>query len=91
MNKKELIEQIAQSAEISKKEAGEALNGFINAVEGTLKNGGKIQLAGFGSFSVAKRAARTSRNPRTGQEMKIPARNVVKFKAGTKLAAAVEE
>lgn len=85
MNKKELIESVATSAEITKAEAEKALNCFMESVESTLKNGGKVSLIGFGSFSVSKRAARTGRNPQTGKEIKISARNVPKFKAGTKL------
>jgi len=89
MNKLELINEIAESADISKKAAGDALEGFIQAVTGAMKKGDKLQLTGFGTFSVAKRAARTARNPQTGKEMKIPATKVVKFKAGSKLADAV--
>ena len=89
MNKTELINQIAESADISKKAAGEALEGFMKAVTDTMKKGGKLQLVGFGTFSVTERSARTARNPQTGKEMKIPAKKVAKFKAGSKLAEAV--
>ena len=90
MNKNELIDQIAESADISKKEAGDALQGFMDAVTNTMKKGDKLSLIGFGTFSVSERSARTGRNPQTGKEMKIAAKKVVKFKAGSKLAEAVK-
>ena len=90
MNKTELISQIAKSADISKKAAGDALQGFMEAVTKTMKRGDKLQLIGFGTFSVTKRAARTCRNPQSGKEMKVPAKKVVKFKVGSKLADAVK-
>ena len=80
MNKTELINQIAESADISKKAAGDALQGFMMAVTGTMVKGDKLQLIGFGTFSVTERSARTCRNPQTGKSMKIPAKKVVKFK-----------
>jgi len=86
MNKTELISQIAESADISKKSAGDALQGFMDAITDTLKKGDKLQLIGFGTFTATKRAARTCRNPQTGKEMKVPAKNVVKFKVGKKLS-----
>lgn len=85
MNKQELITAIADKAELSKREAEAALGAFIDAVETTLKKGDKVQLVGFGSFEVRKRAARTGRNPQTGAEMKIDAANVPTFKAGKAL------
>ena len=90
MNKTELINQIAESADISKKAAGDALQGFLIAVTDTMVKGDKLQLIGFGTFSVAERSARTCRNPQTGDSMKIPAKKVVKFKVGSKLAEAVK-
>jgi DNA-binding protein HU-beta len=90
MNKTELINQIAESADISKKAAGDALQGFMEAVTDTMKKGDKLQLVGFGTFSVAKRAARTCRNPQTGKDMKVAAKKVVKFKVGSKLSDAVK-
>ena len=90
MNKAELIDQIAKSADISKKAAGDALQGFMDTVTKTMKKGDKLQLIGFGTFSVTKRAARTCRNPQSGKEMKVPAKKVVKFKVGSKLADAVK-
>lgn len=90
MNKTELINQIAESADISKKAAGDALQGFMKAVSDTMVKGDKLQLIGFGTFSVTERSARTCRNPQTGESMKIPAKKVVKFKVGSKLAEAVK-
>lgn len=90
MNKSELITQIAESADINKKEAGEALQAFMAAVTKTMKKGDKLTLIGFGTFSVTKRAAREGRNPQTGKAMKIAAKKVVKFKAGKKLVEAVQ-
>ena len=89
MNKTELINEIAKEAKLTKKDAGAALDAFIGAVEKTLKKGDKIQLIGFGTFEVAKRAARTARNPQTGATMKIPATKVPKFKAGAGLKTLV--
>ena len=89
MNKSELINQIAESSDISKKAAGDALQGFIMAITDTLEKGDKLQLVGFGTFSVTKRAARDGRNPQTGKAIKIPAKNVVKFKVGSKLSESV--
>jgi len=89
MNKTELINQIAESADISKKAAGDALQGFMAAITDTMNKGDKLQLIGFGTFSVSKRAARDGRNPQTGKAIKIPAKNIVKFKVGSKLSEAV--
>lgn len=82
MNKVELVEVMADKAGISKKDAEGALKAFISAVEGELKKGGKVQLVGFGTFEVSKRAARKGRNPQTGEEMKIKASKSPKFKPG---------
>ena len=89
MNKSELIEQIAKSAEISKAAAGRALDATIAAVKTSLKKGGMVTLVGFGSFYVGKRAARSGRNPRTGAAIKIKAAKVPKFRAGKGLKDAV--
>ncbi len=89
MNKSELINQIAESADISKKSAGDALQAFMTAVTETMKKGDKLSLIGFGSFSVTKRPTRTCRNPQTGKSIKVPAKKVVKFKVGSKLSDAV--
>ncbi|MCH5343928.1 MAG: HU family DNA-binding protein [Acetatifactor sp.] len=82
MNKTELVAAIAEDAAISKKDAEKALKAFIDAVTAELKKGGKVQLVGFGTFEVAKRAAREGRNPQTGKTMKIAASKAPKFKAG---------
>ena len=89
MNKAELIDAMASNAGISKADAKRALDGFIDATAGALKKGDRISLVGFGSFSVSKRAARTGRNPQTGKEIKIAAKNVVRFKAGSELSGKV--
>ena len=91
MNKAELIEAIANTTKTTKADAGRALDATIEAVSKALKKGDRISLVGFGSFSVAKRAARTGRNPQTGKEIKIAAKKVVKFKAGTELATNVNK
>ncbi len=90
MNKAELIEAIASKADLTKADAKKALDAFIDTTSGSLKKGDRVALVGFGSFSVAKRAARTGRNPKTGQEMQIPAKKVVKFKPGADLAKVVD-
>ena len=82
MNKVELVAEIAKKAGISQKDAAAALKAFTDTVEAELKKGEKVQLVGFGTFEVSKRAARTGRNPQTGAEMKIPASKTPKFKAG---------
>ena len=89
MNKGELISKISEDAKISKAQAKEALESFLNTTKKVLKKGDKISLVGFGTFSVSKRAARTGRNPQTGKEIKIPAKKVVKFKAGKELSDSV--
>ncbi len=91
MNKAELIEAIADGSKLTKADAGRALDSTIAAVGKALKKGDRISLVGFGSFSVAKRAARLGRNPQTGKEIIIAAKNVVKFKAGTELATNVNK
>jgi len=80
MNKKELIEAIAKTARLKKVEAERALNAFIKAVMGALANGDKVRIAGFGTFYVIERAERKGRNPRTGEEITIPTKKVVKFR-----------
>ena len=89
MNKSELIDAIADNSGLSKADSKRALEGFIASTEAALKKGDKISLVGFGSFSISKRAARTGRNPQTGKEIKIAAKNVVKFKAGADLSKKV--
>lgn len=90
MNKAELIEEIAANAGLSKADAKRALDGFVSATTKALKSGDRVALVGFGSFSVSKRAARTGRNPQTGKEIKIKAKNVVRFKSGSELSDAVK-
>ncbi len=85
MNKTELIDAMAEDSGLSKPQAKSALDAFISNVGKTLKKGDKLSLIGFGSFSVSKKAAREGRNPLTGTTIKIPAKNVIKFKAGSKL------
>ena len=89
MNKSELIDQIAKSADLSKAAAGRALDATIAAVKTSLKKGSMVTLVGFGTFYVGKRAARSGRNPRTGAAIKIKAAKVPKFRAGKGLKDAV--
>ena len=89
MNKSELIDAIAVSADISKAAAGRALDGTIDAVKKALKKGEMVSLVGFGTFYVGKRAARSGRNPRTGASIKIKAAKVPKFRAGKALKDSV--
>ncbi len=91
MNKGELIDKIAKDAKVTKSQAGDSLDSFINAVGATLSKGGKVTLVGFGTFSVSKRAARKGRNPQTGKEINIKAKKVAKFKAGAELAKKVNK
>ena len=85
MNKTELIAAMADQAGISKKDAEKALSAFVQVVTDELKNGGKVQLVGFGTFEVSERAAREGRNPATLQPITIPASKAPKFKAGKAL------
>lgn len=89
MNKTELIEHIAKQADISKAAATRALEALIGGVRTTLKKGGSVSLVGFGTFAVTKRAARSGRNPRTGDTIKIKAAKVPKFRPGKALKDAV--
>ncbi len=90
MNKAELIDAIASDANLTKADAKRALDAFINATTDALKKGDRVALVGFGSFSVSKREARKGRNPQSGMEITIPAKKVVKFKAGAELADKVK-
>ena len=85
MNKAELIAAVAEAAEMSKKDAEKALKAFTDVVAEELKNGGKVQLVGFGTFEVSERAEREGRNPQSGEVMKIAASKAPKFKAGKAL------
>ena len=89
MNKSELIDAIAESADVSKAAAGRALEATVEAVKKALKKGDIVTLVGFGSFYVGKRAARSGRNPRTGASIKIKAAKVPKFRAGKGLKDAI--
>ena len=89
MNKSELIDAIAETADISKAAAGRALDGFVGGVIEALKNGDQVSLIGFGTFSVKDRAARTGRNPQTGQTIEIAASKIPGFKAGKALKDAL--
>ncbi len=89
MNKSDLIDAMAEDAGVSKAAAKKALESFLGHIEKGLKKGDRISLVGFGSWSVSRRAARDGRNPQTGKTIKIAAKNVVKFKAGSDLSDAV--
>lgn len=90
MNKAELIDAMASEANLTKADAKRALDAFVGATTKALKKGDRVALVGFGSFSVAKRAARTGRNPKTNAPIQIPAKKVVKFKAGSELSDTVK-
>ena len=89
MNKTELIEHIQQHANIPKASAARALEATLDAVTTTLRRGGTVSIVGFGTFAVSKRSARTGRNPRTGEEIQIPAGYGVKLTVGSALKKAV--
>lgn len=89
MNKNELISCMSNSCGLTKSDTAKALDAFLNTVASSLKKGNDVRLVGFGTFSVAKRAATTGRNPRTGAAIKIPARKQAKFKAGKSLQDSV--
>lgn len=89
MNKGELINAMANDAGISKAQAGAALDSFVNNVTKALKKGDKATIVGFGTFSASKRAARTGRNPQTGETIQISAKTVAKFKPGKGLGEAL--
>lgn len=91
MNKQDLVSNVAAAADIPKTKAEAAVNAVIEAIKGSLKKGDDVRLVGFGTFSVAKRAATTGRNPRTGEPIKIPASKQPKFKAGKELKEAVNK
>ncbi|MGN0929610.1 MAG: HU family DNA-binding protein [Alphaproteobacteria bacterium] len=91
MNKNDLINAIADSTELSKVKVGEVLDSFVNVVTKALKKGEEVRLIGFGTFAVSKRKATKGHNPRTGEEIKIPASKQPKFKAGKTLKEAVNK
>ena len=90
MNKTELVAKVAEKAGLTKKDAEKAVNALFASVEEALVGGDKVQMIGFGTFEVRKRAARTARNPQTGEEIKIKATKVPAFKAGKALKDAVK-
>ncbi|OFX59185.1 MAG: DNA-binding protein [Bacteroidetes bacterium GWA2_30_7] len=90
MNKAQLVDAIAKDAKITKANAKEALDSFVKVTIDALKKSDRIALVGFGSFSVASRSARTGRNPQTGKEINIPAKKVVRFKAGAELTGTIK-
>ena len=85
MNKGDLISKIAESADITKGQATDALNAVLDGVSEALVDGDKVTIVGFGTFSISRRDSRTGRNPQTGQTIQIAAKNVVKFKPGKEL------
>lgn len=89
MNKSELIDAVAGNADISKADAGRAVDALVNTISGALKTGDSVTLVGFGTFLVRDRAARTGRNPKTGEVLQIKASKVPAFKAGKALKDAV--
>ena len=90
MNKTELITAVSEKAEISKKDAEKAIKAFVDVVSDELVKGEKVQVVGFGTFEVKTRAARTGKNPRTGEVINIPEAKVPSFKAGSALKDAVK-
>ena len=90
MNKTELIDKVAKESALSKAVAEQVVNSVFSAVAEAMKMGDKVTLVGFGTFSVSERAAREGRNPKSGETINIPAKKVVKFKAGSKLTETVK-
>lgn len=91
MNKKELIEAVAEATDQSKKAAGDVVDAFISTVQGAVTNGDRVSLPGFGTFERRQRSARTARNPRTGEPIQIAAAKVPAFKAGSAFKASVNK
>lgn len=89
MNKTDLIDAIANEAGVSKVDTKKVLDSFFSNVENALKKGDKVSIVGFGAWSVSRKEEREARNPRSGEVIKVPAKNVVKFKAGSELSDAV--
>ena len=90
MTKAELIAKVAKDAKITKAAAGKSIDAVVDGITKALKKGDRVSLVGFGTFSISKRKARTGRNPQTGKPIKIAARKVAKFKAGSELSKAVK-
>ncbi len=91
MNKQELVNEVAKKADLPKTKAQAAVEAIFESIKLTLKKGGEVRLVGFGTFAVAKRAATTGRNPRTGEKINIPASKQPKFKPGKELKEAVNK
>lgn len=89
MTKPELVSAMSEKTGVSKKDAAASVDAFVEIISDVLKHGDKLQLVGFGTFEVSERAARTGRNPQTGEDIKIPAAKIPKFKAGAALKNAV--
>ena len=89
MTKQEFVDQVADRAELSKKDAAAAVDAFLDTVEDALKRGSEVSFSGFGKFSVSARSAREGRNPATGERIQIAASNVPRFTAGAGLKKAV--
>ncbi len=89
MNKSELIDALASSADMSKTESADVIENLVKIITGTLQSGDSVSISGFGTFSISNRAARTGRNPQTGAAIDIPAARIPKFKAGKALKDAV--
>lgn len=90
MNKQELIDAMAANANLTKADTRKALDAFLNVTSDVLKKGDRITLVGYGTFSVANRTARQGRDPRSGKTIQIPAKKVVRFKAGAGLSGSVK-
>jgi DNA-binding protein HU-beta len=90
MNKTELIDKVAKESDLSKAAAEQVVNSVFSAITEAMKSGDKVTLVGFGTFSTSERAAREGRNPQSGDTINIPAKKVVKFKAGSKLVDSVQ-
>jgi len=91
VNKQELVNEVAKKADLPKTKAQEAVEAIFEVIKMSLKKGTEVRLVGFGTFTVAKRAATTGRNPRTGEKINIPASKQPKFKAGKELKEAVNK
>lgn len=89
MNKAELVAKISEDTDVTKTQANAVLDSFVENVTKTLKEGGKVTLVGFGTFSVSNRIERNGRNPKTGELIKIQAKKAAKFKAGKELSAKI--
>lgn len=91
MNKTELVNSVAEQAELTKKDAAQVVDAVFDTILNALKTGDSVQILGFGNFEIRDRAARTGRNPQTGEEIEIPASKVPAFKPGKQLKEAVKE